>query len=133
MFDKILFDKICSIECTLDELKDFFDGIEDREFDTDAPFDKYYRIDTVRMAFELYRNGKINAEFLRYWANAYDLIIKGGFFSAELTDENETNQDQLIKSEISGLLDSISFIDEPEISELDYYLEMLSAYDGMLG
>ncbi len=132
MFDKVLFNKICSLECSLNELKSFFDGIENRKFDTDSPFKKYYSFDLIKEALDRYKSGEISCEYLRYWTNAYNLIIKGGFFSAEIIDEDEMTQAQFAESEISSLLDSLSFIDEPEKSEIDYYLELFLTYNGML-
>lgn len=133
MFDKALFDKICSNECTLDELKGFFDGIESREFDTDTPFDKYYRFDRVRTALEKFKSGEISCEFLRYWANAYNLILRGGFFALD-EGGGDISREQLARGEISSLIDSISFFDD-ELSDsdsADHYLRMIKIYDSLL-
>jgi hypothetical protein len=128
MFDNELYEKICTISCTFDELNEFNTRINEKEFDTDNAFEKYYRLETILKCIRLFKERKIDAYYLAYWANAYNWIIMSGF-----NDELEGEKffiDEIIKYEISDLLDSLSFYDDiKEIRFIDDYEKGFTAYD----
>ena len=47
MFDRVMFEKICGLTCTYDELKCFNSKIDEKEFDVDNSFEKYYSLDVI--------------------------------------------------------------------------------------
>ena len=47
MFDRAMFEKICGVACTLEELKCFNSKIDEKEFDIDNSFEKYYSLDVI--------------------------------------------------------------------------------------
>ena len=56
MFDQELFEKIVSLKCTEKELKAFCIDIDQKEFDTEYAFAKYYRFDYILHCITLYLN-----------------------------------------------------------------------------
>lgn len=71
MFYKELFEKICKVSCTFEELKEFSCDINEKEFDLDNPFTKYYSLDSILQCINLYEKGVVSADFVAYWANAH--------------------------------------------------------------
>jgi hypothetical protein len=132
MFDTVLFDKICSVNCSDQELKEFKRGIERRKFDTDNAFDKYYSIESILKCFDLYKTGKISEKFLADWAYAYDFIIMGGFKRMENEDSKmDTTLKKVISWEISDWLDSLSFAYMYDTLEIDDYSNGLCTMDAI--
>lgn len=114
MFNNENFVKICNMNCTLEELEKFNMDIDNIEYDYDNSFQKYYDVNLILSAVEKYQNGVISDRFLAYWANAYNWII----MASEWKNENTFAFKQYIQSEISEMLDSLSFFDE---IEKEYY------------
>lgn len=112
MFNKDLFNRICNVSCSWEELKEFVIAIDKKEFDVENPFEKYYSVDRIISAIEKYQAKQINAKFLAYWMNAYDWIIMGGF-KIEYEDESVALKDFLIWT-IADWLDSLSFFDDSD-------------------
>ncbi|MDE5910950.1 MAG: hypothetical protein K2H24_01310, partial [Clostridia bacterium] len=78
MYNKILFEKICNVECSFEELKQFNGKIDEQEYDLDNPFEKYYNVDRIVLAIEKYKRKDMEYRCLACWANAYNWIISGG-------------------------------------------------------
>lgn len=131
MFDKAMFEKICSITCTWDELKRFNSKIDEKEFDVNNCFEKYYSLDPILKCIQLYRDKRITDKYLAYWCNAYNWIIMGGF-KGNANDENEKSIDvtTLLIWDISDWLDSLSFFDD-EYYDLDEYISNFRILDSI--
>lgn len=130
MYDRALFERICDLTCTFTELNEFVIGIDKKEFDTDAPFEKYYRADRLTAAIEAYQNKQIDANFLAQWMNAYDWIIMGGFQIKE--SRKVTLRDFLIWT-ISDWIDALSFFDgDDEWYRLEKYIQAFQVLDAVL-
>ena len=131
MFDKALFEKICHVTCTWDELKRFNSKIDEKEFDVDNCFEKYYSLDPILKCIDLYKNKRITDKHLAYWCNAYNWIIMGGF-KGKANDENEKTVDiaTILIWDISDWLDSLSFFD-PEYYDLDEYIGNFRVLDSI--
>ena len=118
MFDQELFEKIVSLKCSEEELEAFCIDIDQKEFDTENAFTKYYCFDYILHCITLYQNKKISQAYLTYWANAYNWIIMGGF-KDDCVNEPVTLK-VLLKWEISDWLDSLSFFDKKYCDIKDY-------------
>lgn len=59
MFEKKLFEKICAAKCSIKELEDFVHNIDEKDFDLDCPFEKYYDLDRINAVIEKYQNSLI--------------------------------------------------------------------------
>ena len=131
MFDKVLFEKICNITCTLDELKGFNSKIYEKEFDVHNCFEKYYSLDVILKCIQLRKDKRITDKYFAYWCNAYDWIIMGGF-KGKANDENENNIDvaTILIWEISDWLDSLSFYDDG-FYDLDVYVRNFRVLDSI--
>ena len=112
MFDQELFEKICKVSCTCEELKEFSCDINETEFDLDNPFTKYYSLDSILQCINLYEKGVVSADFVAYWANAYNWIVMGGF-ETNVNNEKEisVSLETVLIWAISDWLDSLSFFD----------------------
>ena len=132
MFDKIMFEKICKLTCTLDELKHFNSKINEKEFDAENCFEKYYSLDTILKCIKLHKDKRISGNYLAYWSNAYNWIIMGGF-KGEASNENEKNISlaTVLIWEISDRLDSLSFYDEDYDYDLDEYSHNFRVLDSI--
>lgn len=131
MFDKDLFDRICNVTCSWDELKKFVTNIKKKEFDPDTPFEKYYHIDRMICAIEKYQAKEIDAKFLAAWMNAYNWIIMGGF-KIKKQDKSVSIRDFLI-AEITDWIDSLAFFDGNEdIYNLKEYKKRYQVLDSVL-
>ena len=133
MFDRVMFEKICGLTCTLEELKKFNSRIDEKEFDIDNSFEKYYSLDVILKCIQLYKDKRITDKYLAYWCNAYDWIIMGGF-KGKANDENEKNIDvaTILIWDISDWLDSLSFFDyDAEDYELDTYIANFRILDSI--
>ncbi len=133
MFDKNMFEKICKLKCSIDELKSFNKSISRKEFDLDNPFEKYYALDTILNCIRLYQDKIVSAKFLEYWTNAYNWIIMGGF-RGKASDETERTVtiDSILIWQISDWLDSLSFFDGDEsFLTLDDYKKAFRSLDSI--
>ena len=75
MVNMDLLKKICTMECSFEELEKFNIEIDNIEYDTVNSFFKYYDLNLIISAIEKYKNGGVGALNLSYWANAYNWII----------------------------------------------------------
>ena len=131
MFDKALFEKICNVTCTFVELKRFNSKIDEKAFDTDNCFRKYYSLDSILKCIQLYRDKRITDKYLAYWCNAYNWIIMGGFKGKE-NDEKEKDIDAatILIWDMSDCLDSLSFFDA-EFYDLNEYISNFRILDSI--
>ncbi len=121
MVEKKLLEKICEAKCSIKELEDFVHNIDEKNFDLDNPFEKYYDLDRIIAVIEKYQNGLINAKYLANWMNAYNWIMMGGFKIDD--DDNHINLKELLIWLICDWLDSLSFFDCCGEYELEKYKE----------
>ena len=131
MFNKALFEKICNVSCSPEELNGFITGIDTKEFDSDKPFEKYYRVGTLLSAIEKYQAKEIDADFLACWMVAYNWIIMGGF-RIEESNKNFSLREFLIW-ELSDWIDGLSFFeDEDDWYDLNEYKTTFKVLDCVL-
>ncbi|MBQ9085374.1 MAG: hypothetical protein IJY24_06960 [Clostridia bacterium] len=132
MFDKAMFEKVCNLSCTMQELREFNRGLTEREFDLDRPFDRYFSIDTVLRLIKLRRAKRLPCKFISEWAYAYNWIIMGGF-KTEINDETVTDipLKTLIIWEISDYIDSLAFYDADFDEDLEDYVINLRTLDSV--
>ncbi len=64
MFEKKLFEKICEAECSIKELEDFVRNIDEKDFDLDCTFEKYYDLNRIIAVIEKYQNSFISDKYL---------------------------------------------------------------------
>ena len=127
MFDKKIYEKIYTVSCTFEELRNFLSGIDKKELDLDNAFQKYYSLDCILSAIQKYKAKQITDKFLRNWAYAYNWIISAG-----LKFQSKTNHKikEIIAFEISDWLDSLSFFDEDEeVCDIEKYINVFSTLD----
>ena len=112
MYNKELFEKICNVTCSFEELTSFIIKIDKKKFDLDNPFEKYYDLKKILFAIQRYEKKEISDRYLAYWMNAYDWIIMGGFKIK--TKDNSITFKKWLEWEISDWLDSLSFFDDSD-------------------
>ena len=104
--NEALKEKICSFDCSLEELCDFSRHRGQRKTDY---FKKYFNIETVSRCFELYFEGKLTHEYVSEWAYAYALILKGyPKFSFERDYNKPLMRKDLIEILILDILDCVT-------------------------
>lgn len=121
MFDKKLFKKICEAECSINELEDFVRDIDEKHFDLDCPFEKYYSLERIIAVIEKFQNSQISDKYLAYWMNAYNWIIMGGFKVDDYN--NHISLKKFLMWLICDWIDSLSFFDWGGEFELEKYKE----------
>lgn len=127
MYDKELFDKICNVACSSDELEKFVTKIDKQEFDKENSFDKYYKADRILHAINCYENNKIDDRYLACWMCAYNWIIMASDW-AQTNDE--VTFKELIVWQISEWIDSLSFFQaEDDFYDLDGYKRTFELLD----
>lgn len=112
MYNKKLFEKICSVTCSFEELESFVSPTDKNEFDLEKPFEKYYRLERIFFAIRRYQSKQINDRFLAYWMCAYNWIIMARF-KIDPNDNSITFKEWL-EWEMSDWLDSLSFFDDSD-------------------
>lgn len=128
MFDKELFEKICNVTCSQDELVGF--NLSESEFDLNNPFEKYYDVKKILLAIEKYQCKKVNAIFLASWMNAYNWILMAGFKTKKKA--NYFTLKDFLVYEISDWLDALSFFDCSEAYDLEWFKAAFIAFDLIL-
>ena len=138
MVDKKLLERIADATCEKAELADFCANIDEREYDLDGSFGKYYRLGRILHTIERFERGEIDVDYLMMWATAYDWIIMATERAKnDFSDRLIGFEDYLIE-EISRTLDSLSFLDifaetEEEYAEqLGDYKDVFLEYDYVL-
>lgn len=130
MFDQKMYEKICTVSCTFEELENFVSDIDKKEFDLDNAFQKYYSLGCILSAIKKYKAKQISDRFLGYWANAYDWIIMSGFQITCHKEKNNISIKEIVVDEISEWLDSLSFFDDTEdVFDINTYEEVFSTLE----
>ena len=131
MFDKELFYKIQGVTCTFEELKTFVSKIDEKEFDLDNAFEKYYSLACILHAIDEYKTQRIDDTFLSHWATAYNWIIMSGFKLARQKTKGGLSVKQIVVDEISEWLDALSFFetDNEEYFEWECFTAVFSTLD----
>lgn len=125
MYDKDLFERIINCEVSEKELIDFFPQNE-REYDLNNSFDKYFSLDKIKHAIELYNSNQISDKYLSHWACAYYWI----FMASNWNSEDDITLKYNIEEEIADWFDAVSFFDDSMLTEVDpNYL--IKFYDAM--
>ena len=109
MYNKKLFEKICNLTCSFEELRSFVIKIDKKKFDLDNPFEKYFDVQKILFAIKRYENKEIDDRYLSYWMSAYNWIIMGGF---KIDTDNTITFKEWLEWEICDWLDSLSFFDD---------------------
>ena len=110
MQKKALFDKISSVECSLDEIKEAVRVIKSDGVGTKTPFRDYYRIEAHLKCIELYEHGFATAEFVSKWAYAYGYLVTDGFKNYESNGAQDTvTLKDVLHWELCDWLDALSF------------------------
>lgn len=136
MYNKEMFEKICNVECSFEELESFVVGIDKKEYDFDDAFEKYYRIESILKAIWRYHNNEVNELYLAYWADAYNWIINSSFN----VQRHAVSLKDIVKRDISDWLDSLSFFNEGDVflktdyktafKMLDYLYQTIDEWEG---
>lgn len=118
MFDKDLYEKICNVTCTLEELKAFF-TIKNKK---GVPLDISFNLNSILKCLSLYEDGVVSADFVGSWAIAYNSIISREF-DARFDDEKEISLslESLLIWKTTDLLDNLGFFDDIEPYGLSYF------------
>ena len=111
MYNKKLYEEICNVTCTWEDLETFCTLIDENEFDLDNSFEKYYNLNSITTAIEKYEHKQITADYLAYWTNAYNWILMANEWNAD-NYINSSKFKMHIREQISELLDALSFFDE---------------------
>lgn len=83
-----LYDRICNLTCSIDDLEEF-NALESNweegksgeiknfttPYDLNEPFRKYYNLETVLKALDMFKNKQINRYYLSEWLEAYSEIL----------------------------------------------------------
>lgn len=121
-----LIEKVCSINITLEELKEFFNS--NIEFTGDF-FDKYYSLDLITNVINKFSNNEITNVYFKHWIKAYLEIVN-------CIDIENVNDEKIIemfvKYEIIGILLTISNIDEISEFKLKEFIKGLNNLDSIL-
>ena len=125
MVDKELFERIADAACGADELADFCANLDEREYDLDGSFQKYYRLGRILHAIERFERGEIDIGYLTAWAMVYNRIIMATEWAKPPRSGLTGFEDYLIET-ISETLDSLSFLDSMNAEE--EYAEQLEGY-----
>ena len=126
MYNKELFERICAVECFEKELEDFNKSIDKQKYDLDNPFDKYYSLDSILKALELYKQGRISDRHLTSWACAYLWILQADRRVENYYDSFTTiPMKEVFVNFLIDVLDSLSFFyeeynEDPQKSIADY-------------
>jgi hypothetical protein len=122
MFENSLIEKICNLEENIQLI-----NVEKFKYDTRNPFSKYYSFKYISNAITKYLNKEIKFSYLLHWITLYNWILNGGFNNK--ANESVDEFIDLIRNEISWLLDSFSFAKEVEVEE---YLSKFQFLDNVL-
>lgn len=125
MVDKELLERIADAACGADELADFCANLDEREYDLDGSFQKYYRLGRILHAIERFERGEIDVGYLTAWAMVYNRIIMATEWAKPPRSGLTGFEDYLIET-ISETLDSLSFLDSMNAEE--EYAEQLEGY-----
>ena len=133
MVDKELFERIADASCSIGELADFCADLDEREFDRDDSFRKYYRLERILSAIEKCERGEIDIDYLMTWAIAYNWIVMATKW-ANIEGTGLTGFEDYLIEEISQTLDSLSFFDgmvkkEEQAEQLESYKESFRLFD----
>lgn len=128
MFNRELFQKICAVECSWEELKRFVVGLSKKELDEEAPFDKYYSLQSILRAIERYQKKEVDEKYLAYWACAYLWILNGDFKTEPVV--KCFSFCWWMQCVITDWLDSLAFFDScQEYYDLKKYKELYTILD----
>lgn len=125
MVDKELLERIADAACGADELADFCANLDEREYDLDGSFQKYYRLGRILHAIERFERGEIDVDYLTIWAIVYNRIIMATKWAKTDYSGLVGFEEYLIET-ISETLDSLSFLDSMNAEE--EYAEQLEGY-----
>ena len=130
MYNKVLFEKVCDVTCSKTELEDFCKNIDEKEFDLDDSFNKYYKVDTIIKTIELYEKGSIDDSYLAYWMNAYNWIIMASIWN-KCDNTWIKSFNDFVVWKISDWLDSLSFYEDEyrKYYDLEYMKNIFRTYD----
>ncbi len=118
MYDKKLYQKVCDVTCTDQELTALSVDLSTTKVDADHLFQKYYSLATITKAINKYLNGEISDKYLADWMNAYNWIISSG--NDYEKDNDKYTLEEYVQYEISNTLDILSFFNEDDFKDINY-------------
>ena len=134
MVDKELLERIADVACSQAELADFCANLDEREYDLDGSFQKYYRLGRILHAIERFERGEIDVDYLGTWATAYTWIIMATEWEKSAGSVGFEN---CLAETISNTLDDLPFLEdlypkEEWAERLEEYKKAFSEYDYVL-
>lgn len=112
MFDKELIEKVCNLTCTEEDIDRPQTTIK---YDTEYPFKKYYRAETIVQALYKCLHKEWDENMLAHWCCIYDWILCGGFDDDLKEDLNPL--EEFLRETISWNLDGLSFLSNGDLKE----------------
>ncbi len=112
MVDKELLERIADAACGADELADFCVNLDEREYDLDGSFQKYYRLGRILHAIERFERGEIDVEYLAAWATAYKWIIMATEWERPDGVNGPIGYSDCLVEMISNTLDDLAFLED---------------------
>ena len=125
MCDTSWYKGILNITVSQEELENICAQLDEKEYDIDNSFEKYYDLNLILKAIEKCENKEISGVYLANWCNVYNWIITAKM-SVNLEIECKSTQEgfkECVQNEISQLLDSLSFFDDDKESKKYYNLK----------
>lgn len=117
MYDQSLYQKVCNMTCSEQELTTLSSQLSVTDFDLDHPFEKYYSLSTIEKVINQYLDGKITDHYLAHWMNTYNWMISAA--AQDETNDAKYTLQEYIQYEISDTLDALSFFDETDFENID--------------
>lgn len=132
MFNEKLFKEICSARCSFENLQEFCVNIDQKEFDLENSFEKYYSFSSIANVIKKYQKKEITAPYLAFWMSAYNCIVMASVWAQTKTSKKP--KDVLFNHvlyQISDNLDTLSFFDEKSKGyfDLNRYIKIFEFYD----
>lgn len=135
MLDKAIFNKICNVESTLDELIEFSSNRGKNKIDF---FAHYYNHENIQKCISLYKDGKVTAQYLSEWAYCYASILRGcGTVQKPYDYDNRITFKELVENQILVLLAhdlteyhlDVKYYGKEAVDLIDYWEKLFVIFD----
>lgn len=107
MFDKSFYDGVFNFTLDYDKFYQDVKQLDQIKYDIEDSFDKYYSIELIEKALNMFVDKKINYAYFANWCNAYNWIINACYNDDNFNISN--GMKNAILDEISWSLDGLSF------------------------
>lgn len=78
MYDEKMIERICNVECTEDEISNYYFKKKKATFCPKGGFDKYYDLNKILLAIEKFQSQQVDEFYMSAWADVYHRIIEDG-------------------------------------------------------